>query len=99
MPVGERVARHLPLPCLQRGVANGVPTVPNAVASAVAAIGGPMLAGLGAALLARTLYNRIAREYMRRREGAARECLPDLSRPCRAWSTSLIRSPEPRLIP
>lgn len=69
---GELIAWHLLLPRLQQRVADDVLAVPNAIQSAAATTGGLMLAGLGAALLACTLYNRLVRERARRREGAAR---------------------------
>jgi hypothetical protein len=67
------IARHWLVPRLQQRVADGLLQAPQAIESAAASAGGLMLACLGGALLACTLYNRLARERARRRQARARE--------------------------
>ncbi|WP_148268116.1 hypothetical protein [Pseudoxanthomonas spadix] len=69
----ELIAWHLLVPRLQQRVASGTLAAADAIDSAAASTGGLMLAVLGGALLACTLYNRFARERARRREADARQ--------------------------
>lgn len=67
------MARHLLVPDLQQRVASGTLAAADAIDSAAASTAGLMLAVLGGALLACTLYNRLARERARRRQADARQ--------------------------
>lgn len=66
------MGRHLLVSGLQQRVAGGTLAAADAIDSAAASTGGLMLAVLVAALLACTLYNRLARERARRRQTHAR---------------------------
>lgn len=67
------MARHLLVPDPQQRVASGTLAAADAIDSAAASTAGLMLAVLGGALLACTLYNRLARERARRRQADARQ--------------------------
>jgi len=69
----ELAAWHLLVPNLQQRVAEGTLVAPRSIESAAIATGGLMLASLGSALLACTLYNRSAPERARRRASVERE--------------------------
>jgi hypothetical protein len=94
----ELNAWHLLVPRLQQRVASGTLAAADATDSAAASTGGPMLAVLGGALLACTLYNRFARVRARRPRGrSASHRVLDLTRPSPDWPPTFIRSKEPRL--
>lgn len=69
----ELIAWRLLVPDLQQRVAGGTLAAADAIDSAAASTGGLMPAVLGGALLACTLYNRLARERARRRQAHARQ--------------------------